>query len=320
MLLDAGNNDYLLQDLVRIRSEVQRSVRIELVEPVSPKTLSAVDEKFQAFLSQSWGFSFYTSERESLLKSCRTLEAKWRELKSLILSHQKDPEKINTTKKILTSAEEFWLISNDSLTVIDSFIEKKKSIFRLSLLFSILNTLITFAILFLNLKWIRNELEPAAHFDELTGCYNRRTFESKLRKMLGRTKLDAKTFALAICDIDHFKAVNDTYGHDVGDKVLKNFSNLLKEKLRRSDLLARIGGEEFVVILDGVSELAAAEFLYSQLRAHVERAHFETVGRITMSVGFTFSQSQDTLIQVLKRADIALYQSKENGRNRVSFN
>jgi diguanylate cyclase (GGDEF)-like protein len=123
-----------------------------------------------------------------------------------------------------------------------------------------------------------------------------------------------------MCDIDHFKMVNDTYGHEAGDIVLKEVANLMKNTFRASDIVGRFGGEEFVVFFTN-TDMAGAQVAAEHFRQAVEQAHIEAEGKhipITISLGITNTQNDD-LLRLVKEADLALYYSKENGRNQVNF-
>jgi diguanylate cyclase len=155
--------------------------------------------------------------------------------------------------------------------------------------------------------------------DPLTGIPNRAAFEERIEREFTRWKRYATPLALLIMDVDHFKRINDTYGHRAGDKALKLIALVLKQNIRETDLVARYGGEEFAVIVpqtpvEGVTALA------EKLRLAVERAQFHYQGAsvpITISSGFTMFRGDDTAETVLQRADKALYQAKSEGRNRV---
>lgn len=161
--------------------------------------------------------------------------------------------------------------------------------------------------------------------DPLTGLYNRRYFEVHLQKMLDQAKRNNKQMALLIMDIDHFKDVNDTHGHGVGDEILKEFAVRVQDKLRSFDLVARFGGEEFVAILPDVSE-DVAHTVAERLRASICDDPFkcstpEGQINISMSVGGTLVQptSVASIEELLKRADDCLYEAKEKGRNACFF-
>lgn len=161
-----------------------------------------------------------------------------------------------------------------------------------------------------------------AVIDPLTGLYNRRYATQHMQKIITRSKETDLPFTVMMMDIDHFKSVNDTYGHPAGDTVLKEVARRLQENLRGVDLTARIGGEEFLVIMPDTLP-HEAEIAAERLRRIIGEQPFElnatsiyaTVS-IGVSIGTSDTQHIDTLIE---QADKALYQSKTSGRNRVSF-
>jgi len=159
--------------------------------------------------------------------------------------------------------------------------------------------------------------------DSLTGLYNRRYFETHLQKLLQKSEESKKTLGVLLMDIDHFKSFNDTYGHGVGDDVLKIFAERVKDSLRSFDLVARLGGEEFVVILPDVSE-DMAHVIAERLRRTIGDVPFvvnapEGQVTVTTSIGGALIDTVDRTELVLERADKALYEAKEGGRNRTVF-
>ncbi|HPF78562.1 MAG TPA: PleD family two-component system response regulator [Alphaproteobacteria bacterium] len=161
--------------------------------------------------------------------------------------------------------------------------------------------------------------------DSLTGLYNRRYFDVHLQKLLQKNENSRKSLGLLIMDIDHFKNVNDTYGHAVGDEILKEFATRLQDKLRGFDMVARLGGEEFVALLPDVSE-SMAHIVAERLRSAIADEPFtcntpEGVLSITTSIGGTIVEKgmKVQADQVMKEADDALYEAKEHGRNACYF-
>jgi two-component system cell cycle response regulator len=159
--------------------------------------------------------------------------------------------------------------------------------------------------------------------DELTGLYNRRYFERHLTLMLHKAREQERDMAVMLIDMDFFKAVNDTHGHDVGDAVLREFALRLRRNIRGVDLACRFGGEEFVVLMPD-TDYRQAQLVAERVRAAMAERSFEVgVQRplsVTVSVGVALNESpDDTPEMVLKRADIALYRAKREGRNRVVF-
>ncbi len=173
-------------------------------------------------------------------------------------------------------------------------------------------------------KRFERELHEFASMDALTQLANRRVFMAYLGSELARIqRRDMSVSSLLMCDLDHFKLVNDRWGHGIGDRALRHFSDILRSQLRTSDLAGRVGGEEFAVLLSGAGSFPARDFacrvqhaLASQpLRIDGEEIH------LTLSIGLTQLTPQDsTPDTAFSRADKALYRAKQNGRNRVEIN
>lgn len=159
--------------------------------------------------------------------------------------------------------------------------------------------------------------------DSLTGLYNRRYFEVHLQKLLQNSTTSGKALGILMLDIDHFKQINDTYGHGVGDEILQVFARRVQDNLRSFDFVARLGGEEFVAILPDVTE-DKAHFIAERLRRAVADVPFQCAGgqsvSVTTSIGGAIIESrEEDTAAVLKRADDALYQAKDGGRNVTVF-
>jgi diguanylate cyclase (GGDEF)-like protein len=173
----------------------------------------------------------------------------------------------------------------------------------------------------------RHELQQAvariqelATRDELTGLVNRRQMTVLLEQERQRSARSGRVFSLAVVDIDHFKSVNDRFGHGVGDEVLRNLARHMPQALRTTDVAARWGGEEFVVLLPD-SALGTARVGLERLRGRIAAtpmAHLSGVPvRVTVSAGLTEHIAGETVQQTLERADGALYEAKSQGRNRT---
>jgi diguanylate cyclase (GGDEF)-like protein len=173
------------------------------------------------------------------------------------------------------------------------------------------------------------ELRDTSIRDDLTGVFNDRYFRAKIEKEIERAKRFKHPLTILMMDLDHFKKINDTYGHEAGNEVLKTVAHKLSEKVRAVDVLARYGGEEFVVILPetnggGESALQIAERLRQEVEGMLIKVRgengTETAIRITISIGVaTFPQDASTEGDLIYRADRALYHAKDLGRNRVVF-
>lgn len=187
---------------------------------------------------------------------------------------------------------------------------------------------------FLQIYWNYLKLIEDNERDKLTSLLNRKTFDDKLinilqvsrRASLAREEREPSSerrrnegesgYWLAILDIDHFKRINDTYGHLYGDEVLVLMANVMRRSFRRHDLLFRYGGEEFVVVLRTATD-TEAQVVLERFRQNMERYNFPQVGQVTVSVGFTRILDPEMPAAVVDRADRALYYAKEQGRNQV---
>ena len=166
-------------------------------------------------------------------------------------------------------------------------------------------------------------IEENAKADSLTGLHNRRWLEETYTRELKRSNDGNFNLSAFMLDIDHFKQVNDTYGHLAGDQVLIAVAKEITRCLRPSDMPVRYGGEEFTVFLPNTT-VDNAKVIAERLRSSVEKMHIALSSgemiNVTISVGFTERQSGDTVESIIKRADDALYHAKESGRNRICLN
>ncbi|WP_415398396.1 diguanylate cyclase domain-containing protein [Sulfurimonas sp. CS5] len=158
--------------------------------------------------------------------------------------------------------------------------------------------------------------EHEASYDSLTNIYNRTKLNDLFSQEIIKAQANKNTFALIMIDIDYFKAVNDNYGHLTGDAVLIQMTNLIKKNIRDSDIFARWGGEEFVVLLPHI-DLKKSEKIANHLRTKIEADKFPKISNLTCSFGVTLYKAGDNIDTIIKRADSALYNAKNLGRNRV---
>ncbi len=164
------------------------------------------------------------------------------------------------------------------------------------------------------------KMETMATTDGLTGLTNHRTFQDGFANLLERASRHGHKAAMLLCDVDHFKKVNDVHGHPVGDEVLRRVARVLQSAVRKIDITARYGGEEFAVVLEA-TDLPGAKQLAERIREDVGALIFESdkgAFRITMSIGVSaFPEDSRDRAELIERSDLALYHAKESGRNRV---
>ena len=165
----------------------------------------------------------------------------------------------------------------------------------------------------------KNKLKILSQTDYLTKVFNRVRFMEMASYEFDRAERYGSTFSIVMIDIDFFKKFNDSYGHNLGDEILVELSNLITKNLRKTDLFARWGGEEFVCLLPD-TDAHGALTLAENIRKKVEEKHFYHIGHITISLGVYQMSSRDVFVgDIIEKADKALYKSKNSGRNKVSL-
>lgn len=169
-----------------------------------------------------------------------------------------------------------------------------------------------------DLTLAHHNLEKIAVTDRLTGLYNRTKLDEVFANELARAERYNESLAVIMADIDKFKTVNDTYGHQIGDSVLTEFAAIMRKLVRDTDTLGRWGGEEFLVICSH-ADLNSAYILAERIRAAVAGHSFSVVGQKTCSFGVASYRPGDTAETIVNRADMALYEAKQNGRNRIEL-
>ena len=167
-----------------------------------------------------------------------------------------------------------------------------------------------------NLIREKEEIRTIANHDALTHIYNRVKFNSMFVEIIKFSSLHNENFSIILFDIDYFKSVNDSYGHNVGDRVLIELVSLVKIGLREKDVFARWGGEEFVILSRRTNKRQAQE-LAERLRKDIEAYSFEVVKKLTCSFGVSQFQAEESKNQLFQRVDEALYDAKDRGRNQV---
>jgi diguanylate cyclase (GGDEF)-like protein len=169
-----------------------------------------------------------------------------------------------------------------------------------------------------NIQYITNH----ASRDFLTGLYNRRYFFDNMQEYIEDTKTNGEKFAVAVIDIDNFKYINDTYGHDVGDKVIVSISEILRTNTSYRDIVARFGGEEFCVVLKNINKYSASDIFEIQ-RQEIENFSFNidnnTEIKLTISIGASIHEDDDSLEETINKADMQLHSAKQNGKNQIFF-
>ncbi len=176
--------------------------------------------------------------------------------------------------------------------------------------------------LLLHIAGLEEEMRSLASYDTLTGLLSRHAFFDRANNYVSLARRDRSVFSVLIADLDHFKSINDQYGHPAGDAVLRLFADVVNSVARRSDFVGRLGGEEFAMILPSTGTSEALEFS-ERLHDAIHKAvlkHGDKLIEYTASIGLTSfdPDSDESLDSLLARADLALYEAKANGRNQTA--
>jgi len=204
---------------------------------------------------------------------------------------------------------------------LDDFVKNVRNAFFLNLLISLVITAVVAAIIFFVIKNYNAKLEYLATYDSLTQILNRRSIMERLEYFLKLHKRNKQPLSIAFIDIDNFKLINDTKGHETGDLVLKEFTKILQKNIRKTDLVARLGGEEFIILLID-STIEDSEKITKKIRVAIEtNEKLKALANInvTASIGLTTQNEKDTTNSIVARADEAMYKSKNSGKNRVTI-
>jgi len=213
-------------------------------------------------------------------------------------------------------------LSKDVSLVINFVLDSKEELDKIHQNISFIKSYITESAPNIEVKLLLQALQESAFKDSLTGLYNRKFLDEHLKKLLPQIDREDKKMAILMLDMDHFKAVNDEYGHDIGDFALKELARVLTENIRESDVVIRFGGEEFIVILVGITSdeeaLKVAEKLRLKVGENEIKVYENTTIKKTISIGMAiYPDNSNSIDSIFKYADIALYEAKRKGRNRV---
>lgn len=297
-----------------IRGSIQRLTKLELQGKESNSVINEIDSVFLSFREQPLSLKGRSQEFRNLIDQ---IFDDWCIFKQAIYNYRIDKSTLNADT-LLNSSEEIWDKANKMVLSAQLFSEKKVSYFNYFILLLFVNLIPMIAILIHIKIYVKGRLEYQANHDPLTKAFNRNFLYTFLNNEIKRLERFNGNLSLIMIDIDHFKRINDEFGHDVGDSVLIELTGLLLEDTRKSDLVSRIGGEEFLIVALNAS-VENAKILAEKIRLSVMNQAFKRAGRITVSIGISSYESGDNFDSLFKRSDLALYKAKNNGRNRVEL-
>ncbi len=291
--------DFSFQQIVEATNDVVIVTKADPIDPPGPEIVY-VNKAFTDLTGYTADEVIGKTPR--LLQSSGTDADSKREIKQALQNHQ--PVRV-TIRNYAKSGREYWLdvsilALRNAAGEVTHFVAVERDVTEQ--------------------KELEHKLETLSRTDPLTGLLNRRSLEDFLAKEYSRFKRHGTKFSVLLLDIDHFKSINDQYGHSSGDRVLKRLADSCTDSLRKHDVMARYGGEEFCVILPYTNADQAA-VLAEKLRTGIAAGTVEVRDsevRVTTSIGVSEVQATDKNPgEILERADAALYEAKQSGRNRV---
>ncbi len=306
----------LINDTGIVRGSIQRATKLILAgsDKVGEIVIKEVDERIAVILKD---VRCKHELKSFIAKNLRELNEKWKKLKILLLKYQKDKSE-KLLNEIVTLSEKCWLTADDMVFNIQIMTQIRIGGIRIFYIILGINILSAFIVLLLVYLYIKKRLEYESSHDVLTDIFNKRSFEKIIEYMVEHARRYNRPLSLIIFDIDHFKSINDTYGHKVGDKVLSKLANIIKNSIRKCDYFFRIGGEEFAIIC-GETDAKGAFWVAEKIRKIVEKSDFEEVDKVTISLGIAELEKDMSIDHFYRNADTAMYFAKKNGRNRTEI-
>lgn len=304
---------HLINESGKVRGGIQRTVKLALDGRDVAFLVTDIDETIENVKQILEKNNRFFGEYEST--ELDDLTGKWGTLKLEINLYRNSGR---NRDRLIWESEKTWDTANKVVYCIEQRSHRSIKIYLALTVLILALIIILILTVILTRVIIQKKTEYRADHDSLTGLYNRHHFMEFLKRETSVSRRTGRGFALLMCDIDFFKNINDSFGHDTGDAVLKNIARILKSSSRESDLVSRYGGEEFMIIslMDDPSSVAAYA---ERLRKTVsEDRTFELI-RVTISIGIAMSKKNMSVEDLVNNADKALYGAKENGRNRTAL-
>jgi diguanylate cyclase (GGDEF)-like protein len=312
------NDAYIINTTGIVRGSIQRLTKMELAgcTQVCEDIVETIDFHISDILNMSRMDAFQNKDNQ-FIKQINSLNESWINLKQLYEKHREFPDN-QIKNEIISMSEYCWAIADAAVLNAQITTEGKLKTVKMFYPISLLIVLCNVISIFIIFTTVRKKLEYHAANDSLTGVYNRYSFEQVLENEIQRSTRYDRSFSLMFFDIDHFKNINDSHGHHVGDTVLVELSELVRSLVRKIDTVSRIGGEEFSIIVPEISKYDALK-MAEKIRSNIENHNFSVGEKVTVSFGVTEYDKNARKEDLLKQADQAMYKAKQAGRNRVEL-
>lgn len=288
-----------------IRGGLQRIVKLELAGIQTESDRKTIDDLIQRLRNRSTSFD---------ARKFDVLDTSIRTLNESVLNWRSGQSESDRTR-LIQDSEALWQLTNNIAFDSSASSSLNHQTFIWGIVISGLGVLLSGFAVYVSKSLIQDKVEVEASFDAMTGALRRDRFIARLESFIV-AKGNSEYIGVVMLDLDHFKRINDGYGHDAGDRVLAAVSGALKSLLRSDDAFGRLGGEEFAVAIRSKDSRAARLFA-ERARAAIESLRLERLPIMTVSAGVALARNSEKPLEVLKRADSFLYAAKTAGRNRV---
>ncbi len=295
-----------------VRGSMQRVAKQEIAGIHALGPIAEIDSLLAGFNGTAAGPPFTDGLAHDEVE---LLRIQWSRMTKAIRDYREQPAQ-ESRAILMAESERCWVIASNAVLAAQFASEAKLRLFRVVFVLMGLNIMVILFFIRFNRNQVRNRLELLAHIDPLTRAFNRYTYETRLEEEMLRARRYDRPLSLILLDIDHFKAVNDTWGHRKGDRVLQELTRLARGEIRQTDSFCRIGGEEFAVIVPE-TPLSGACALARKFRKTVDEFSGEDTPKVTISLGVAQYVPGEETAAFFRRADRMLYAAKDNGRNRV---
>ena len=299
-----------------IRGSIQRLVKLELSgsDGSNDNLVQKIDRLIDNFLLMKEGYQ-HNGAGQELSKNIHALKNNWQDLKANLIEFRSNQSETKR-KQIIRKSEICWETADAAVYAAQIATEDKVAGIKLFYSIILLNVLNTLFVIWLIYTFVRKKLEYQASYDSLTGLLNRYSYDYEIKKEISRSRRYNRVMSLLLFDIDRFKEINDNYGHKQGDRVLSDLASLVKNSVRKTDSVFRVGGEEFAIIAPETGGNYASK-MAEKIRRGVEKHSFSGIRQVTISLGIAELVRNTTDTDLFRQADQALYQAKNGGRTCV---
>ena len=300
----------MINKLGQIRGGIQRYSKLKLINNkkyiIVQKNINQIFEIINNYLNNNPSLIPY-DRIISFYDKYNSVQSLWEQI-----------QKANDKDNLLKLSEQVWKISNELTCLMTKIAKQKVKAFeKIIYIFSLITIIVILIVIIIVYLLVRIGLEKSTITDPLTKLYNRLYFNNQINYLKNQYERHKKPFSAMLIDIDNFKKINDTYGHHIGDEVLKNVAKIIKTTIRKTDIACRYGGEEFIILLPETEKSKAKE-IAERIRKKIESSIQYDDNPVTISAGVgEFNEKYKTIHHFIHDVDEGLYVAKRTGKNKI---